>query len=82
MFNVFLYYIILFVKAASKETRATLYSKSKTVTEPSNWVLTFAFIFRYTYLLTIAAMFFMGFSNPTLVDLGYVILFFLFFTFG
>jgi len=41
-----------------------------------------AFLFRYTYLLAIAGMFFLGFSNITCIDLGYIVLFFLFFTFG
>ena len=82
LFNLFLYYLILFVSAASKETRSSLYSTSKKVAEPSNVVVFLAFIYRYTYLFTIAGMFFLGFSNITCIDLGYVIMFFLFFTFG
>lgn len=82
IFNVFLYYLILFVSAASKETRSSLYSVSNKVAEPSNTVLFLGFVFRYTYLFTIAGMFFLGFSNITCIDLGYVVLFFLFFTFG
>lgn len=41
-----------------------------------------AFIYRYTYLLTLVALFFLGFSKPTLINLIYVSLFLVFFSNG
>lgn len=82
LFNIYLYYIIFFVSEASKSTRTSTYKKSKKIPEPTKFVLIVAFIFRYTYLFTIAGLFFLGFSTVTLFNLVYVLLFFVFFTFG
>jgi hypothetical protein len=41
-----------------------------------------AFIYRYTYMLTLIALFFLGFSNPTIINIIYVSLFLVFFSNG
>jgi hypothetical protein len=55
LFNLFLYYIIIFVSAASKETRSSLYSRTFTtkrpMEQPSNCTLFWAFVFRYSLAL-------------------------------
>ena len=73
--------MITFILAASKDTRIT-FQRSKQKRKPSMWVLTLAFIYRYTYLFTILAIFFLGFSDVTLINLVYVILFLIFFSSG
>jgi hypothetical protein len=82
IFNVYIYYIILFIIAALKDTRRSLYSRSSTKSEPTAFVMILAFCYRYTYLLTLGAIFFLGFSTITLINLAYVIIFLIFFTFG
>lgn len=73
--------MLTYILAASKDTRVTFH-KSKTKRKPAIWVLVLAFIYRYTYLLTILAIFFLGFSYVNLINLVYVILFLVFFSSG
>jgi hypothetical protein len=46
------------------------------------WELFVAFLFRYSYLLTLIGMFFLGFSKPTIMNIIFVALFLVFFSNG
>jgi len=83
IFNVYLNYIILFIRSYS-QLKAISHSQSKAVVKkiPSAWMLFVSFVFRYTYLLTLIAMFFLGFSKPNVMNMIFVILFLLFFSNG
>ena len=50
--------------------------------KPNGWQLFLAYIFRYSYLLTLLAMFILGFSQPTFINLILVALFLIFFSRG
>ena len=81
VFNVYLFYMITFLLAASKDARTTFH-KTKAKRKPSLWIFILAGIYRYTYLLTILAIFFLGFSDVNLLNLIYVVLFLVFFSLG
>lgn len=81
IFNLYFFYMITFLLAASRDSRQT-FKKALAKPKVSILVLMLAFIFRYTYLLTILALFFMGFSVVNLMNLVYVIMFLVFFSSG
>ena len=81
LFNVYFFYIIAYLLAASKDSRRT-FKRSSIAPNPKFWVLLIAFILRYTYLLTIIAIFFLGFSEVNLINLVYVVIFLIFFSSG
>lgn len=82
IFNVYFFYLVTFLLAASKDRAQNFFSRSSKVPPPSWYIFITALFFRYSYLLTIAAMFFIGFSNVELIHLVYVVLFLIFFTSG
>lgn len=66
-----------------KQILAIHSEKSKKIRrKPTSKEIALAFIFRYTYLFTLAALFFLGFSQPTVINIIYVILFLIFFSNG
>jgi hypothetical protein len=81
IFNAYLFYMITFLLAASHDKNRSLHRKSS-IPSSRALVLICSFVFRYSYLLTIAAMFFLGFSKVTLMNLVYVVLFLVFFSSG
>lgn len=80
IFNVYLFYMITFVLSVNQEK--TKEQRPQKSSRPSIITLILACIFRYSYLLTIAAMFFLGFSNVTLMNLVYLVMFLVFFSSG
>lgn len=81
IFNIYFFYMITYLLAASRDSRQTFHQDAKKP-ELSFWVFAVAFIFRYTYLLTILGLFFMGFSVVNVINLIYVIMFLVFFSSG
>ena len=81
IFNVYLFYMITFLLAASRD-RSQNFQRKSSMPRSNIFVLIVAFCFRYSYLLTIGAMFFLGFSKVTLMNLVYVVLFLVFFSSG
>ena len=81
IFNVYLFYMITFLLAASRD-RSQNFQRKSSMPSSNIFVLIVAFCFRYSYLLTIGAMFFLGFSKVTLMNLVYVVLFLVFFSSG
>lgn len=73
--------MITFILSASTDGRTTFH-RTKSKRKPSFWVLALAFVYRYTYLFTILAIFFLGFSDVNLINLFYVIMFLVFFSLG
>ncbi len=82
IFNVYLFYMITFILAASRDERHHVHQHPSKAPNPKFWVLLLAFFFRYSYLLTLAAMFFLGFSTVNLLNFVYIVLFLMFFSSG
>lgn len=82
IFNLYLNYLILFVKSYREIVATNALKVKKERRRPMFWEVIVAFIFRYTYLLTLAGLFFLGFSQPTVINIIYVSLFLVFFSNG
>ncbi len=82
IFNIYLNYLVLFVKSYHLIKESAEKKVKRERRRPQTWELVLAFIFRYTYLLTLVALFFLGFSVPTVINLIYVSLFLIFFSNG
>lgn len=82
IFNLYLNYMVLFVKSYSLIKQSAEKKVSRERRKPKTWEMVLAFVFRYTYLLTMVALFFLGFSNPTVINIIYVSLFLVFFSNG
>ncbi len=82
IFNVYIFYLINFLLAVSKDRTQPLVRKSSIAPKSNYFILGVAFFFRYSYLLNLIAMFFLGFSIVNLMDLVYVVLFLIFFSSG
>jgi len=83
IFNIYLNYIILFIRSYSKLKDINHNTSKEAIKKrPSVWELMVAFIFRYSYMLTLIGMFFLGFSNPTIMNIIFVGLFLIFFSNG
>ena len=74
--------MLTFLHAASRDRSQTFQARASQVPSSNFIVFTLALIFRYSYLLTIAAIFFLGFSKVNLMNLTYVVLFLVFFSSG
>jgi hypothetical protein len=73
--------MVTFLLAASRDRSQNFQRKSSTP-NPNFLIVIIAFCFRYSYLLTLGALFFLGFSKVTLMNLVYIILFLVFFSSG
>jgi hypothetical protein len=82
IFNIYLNYLILFVKSYRQIKESTENKVKQARRKPTLLEVVAAFIFRYTYLLTLAGLFFLGFSKPTIINIIYVTLFLIFFSRG
>ena len=82
IFNLFFSYILLYLKCYDKLQKKSNKIAQPFTSKPKVWQLILAYIFRYSYLLTLLAMFLLGFSNPTLINLILVALFLIFFSRG
>lgn len=80
IFNAYFNYIFLYLKSYQKLKKNNLRKSFQGA--PKMWELVLAFLFRYSYMLTMIAMFFLGFSNPTLMNVILVALFLIFFSKG
>lgn len=74
--------MITFLLAASRDRTENIQHGPIQAPASNIFILIVAFCFRYSYLLTIIAMFFLGFSQVTLMNLIYVVLFLVFFSSG
>jgi hypothetical protein len=82
IFNLYLNYLVLFVKSYYLIKESAEKKVKRERRRPKTWEVILAFIFRYTYLLTLVGLFFLGFSSPTVINLIYVSLFLIFFSNG
>ena len=80
LFNIYIFILVSFVKC-KVETRE-MYSKSTIKKKATIWTLGLAFSLRYTYLLTLVGIFFIGFSSVNVINLLYACIFLTFFTLG
>lgn len=80
IFNAYFNYVFLYLKSYHKPQKNN--QRKSFQRTPRVWELLLAFLFRYSYMLTMIAMFFLGFSNPTLMNILLVGLFLIFFSKG
>lgn len=82
IFNAYFNYIILYLKSYEKLKVRNFRTKKQFTGKPKVWELILAFVYRYSYMLTLVGMFFLGFSSPTLMNIILVALFLIFFSNG
>jgi hypothetical protein len=82
IFNFYLFYIITFLKAAGKDRKKKIPTGTEKNKNPALWIYIVSYVFKYSYLLTLIALFFFGFSYVSLINLVYAALFLVFFSFG
>jgi hypothetical protein len=82
IFNLFFNYILLYLKSYSEVKKINYRNTKQFAGKPKTWELVVAYFFRYSYMLTLIAMFFLGFSKPTLMNIVLVALFLVFFSKG
>lgn len=82
IFNIYLNYLILFVKSYNILKEKPEKKVKEARKKPKIWEIILAFCFRYTYMLTLIALFFLGFTNPTIMNILFVALFLIFFSNG
>ena len=82
VFNFFFSYIFLYIKSYEHLKNLSNKIVKPFVNKPPTWQLVVAYIFRYSYMLTLLAMFLLGFSKPTLMNIILVALFLIFFSRG
>lgn len=73
------------LKQLKKKRREEKRKKKKAkniIPEVSYWKIFIAFVFKYTYLITLILMFVVGFSEVNLIHLGFSLLFLIFFAVG
>ena len=82
VFNLYFNYVVLFIRSYKQINKNVGRNIKQARKKPAGWQLFVAFLFRYSYLLTLLAMFFLGFSYPTLINIILVALFLIFFSNG
>ena len=82
IFNLFFNYILLYLKSYQEMKHINYRNTSQFAGKPAFWQLVVAYFFRYSYMLTLIAMFFLGFSKPTFMNIILVALFLVFFSKG
>jgi len=82
IFNLLFNYIFLYLKSYDQVKHINYRNTKKFTGKPKTWELIVAYFFRYSYMMTLIAMFFLGFSKQTLMNIILVTLFLIFFSKG